>query len=112
MGLPDRASLNWLLVIGSGQRGIRLASPSSRGGLMPLDGAGGDSAAVAQISLVAGATDPSRTVTSTGPPSRSSSRTTVIFAAIVASMPAIGYPHGTDYLSCRDQLSAPAAHVC
>jgi len=80
---------------------------------MPLDGAGGDSAAVAQISLVAGATDPSRTVTSTGPPSRSSSRTTVIFAAIVASMPAIGYPHGTDYLSCRDQLSAPAAaHVC
>jgi hypothetical protein len=32
-----------------------------------------------------------------------SSRTMVIFVAIVASMPVMGYLHGTDHLSYRDQ---------
>src|SRR5262249_46400547 len=44
--------------IGSGQRRVRPASPSSRGGLIPLDDADADSAAVAHIDRVAGATDP------------------------------------------------------
>jgi hypothetical protein len=35
-----------------------------------------------------------------GPPSRSSSRVTVIFCAIQASLAAIGYLHGTDLVSC------------
>jgi hypothetical protein len=38
--------------IGPGQRCVRLASPSSRGGLILLDDAGGDPAAVAQIDRV------------------------------------------------------------
>ena len=44
--------------IGSGQRCVRPASPSSRGGLILLDDAGGDPAAVAQIDRVRGATAP------------------------------------------------------
>jgi hypothetical protein len=45
---------------GSGQRHVRPASPSSRGGLILLEDAGGNPAAVAQIDLVLGATDPGR----------------------------------------------------
>jgi hypothetical protein len=42
---------------------------------------------------------PNRIVSSAVPPSRSSSRTTVILVAVVASMPLLGYLRGTDQLS-------------
>jgi MerR family regulatory protein len=49
--------------------------------------------------LVVGAPIPNWTVSSAGPPTRSSSRTTAILVAIVASMPVMGYLQGTDHLS-------------
>jgi hypothetical protein len=45
---------------------------------------------------------PNRTVSFAGPPSRSSSRATVIFVAIPTSMTAMGYLHRTDQLPCPD----------
>jgi hypothetical protein len=50
--------VDWPWGIGSGQPGVRSASPSCPAGLIPLDDVGGDSAALAQIALVVGATDP------------------------------------------------------
>jgi len=55
---PYRASLTGRRGIGLGQRRVRPASPSSRGGLIPLNDADADSAAVAHIDRVGGATDP------------------------------------------------------
>jgi hypothetical protein len=67
----------------------------SRGSLTPLDDAGGDLAAVAQIDLVVDATDPG--------PDR------LIRRSAVAFLPAMGYLQGTDHLSYRDQPQRPGA---
>jgi hypothetical protein len=99
--------VDWPPGIGSGQRCVRSASPSSRGGLILLDDAGGDPAAVAEIYLVVGATDPG--------PGRFIRRSAVeilvedgvIVAAVMASISAMGYLWGADHLSCRDQPQRP-----
>jgi len=102
--------VDWPWGIGSGQPGVRPASPSCPAGLIPLDDVGGDSAALAQIDLVVGATDPG--------PHRLIRRsvagilfegTAVIFAAVVASRSAICCPHSTGHLSRPDRLSVQAA---
>src|SRR5262245_44858698 len=61
--------------------------------LTPLDGAGGDPAAVAHIDPVVSATDPG--------PDR------VIRRSVVASLPAMGDLQGACHLSCRDQPPRP-----
>jgi hypothetical protein len=61
--------------------------------LTPLDDAGRDPAAVAQIDLVVSATDPG--------PDR------LIRWSAVAFLPAMGYLQGTDHLSCSDQPQGP-----
>jgi hypothetical protein len=48
-----------------------------------------------QVDLVVGAADPEPPGLVRRPPSRSSSKTTVIFVAIEASLPVMGYLHGT-----------------
>ena len=62
-GMCERGSslpriVDWPRGIGSGQPGVRSASPSCPAGLIPLDDVGGVWAALAQIALVVGATDP------------------------------------------------------
>lgn len=88
--------------MGSGQRCARPASPSSRGGVIPLDDVGGDSAAVAQLDRVAGATDP-------GPEGliRRAAAEIVVegngyLRPVVASVRVMGHLQSADYLSCRD----------
>src|SRR5215831_8592927 len=65
--------------------------------LTPLDDAGKDPAAVAQIDLVVSTTDPG--------PDR------LIRRSAVAFLPAMGYLQGTDHLSCSDQPQQPGVGV-
>jgi hypothetical protein len=57
VGLPNRVSAAGRRGIGSGQRGVRPASPSCCSGVMLLDDAAGIRV-IAQLDLVVGATDP------------------------------------------------------
>ena len=115
VGLPYRASLTGQgLVRVSDASGWRHRPPV--GGSTPLgrcwrgSGRGRSDRSRRRVPPI-----PSRSVSSAGPPPRSSSRTTVTFVAAVAALPAMGYPHGTAPITrpaAINRNASAAARVC